>query len=175
MEAVAAVASIAGLLGLAGQCINGLTNLRNLYQNIEDASQTVSLFVRDVNSLLRAVTDIKDLLERLQARGLEDFEKGTCTSLALHLKECDEDTRRWLAQAQSSRTTLGDAGGRAMKTWFRKFWIAANEKAIKNVRADMLARRAELSVAMSILGRTMDLGLVQTTTSVALELRATHH
>ena len=68
MEALAAGASIAGLLGLAGQCITGAQKLQRLYRHVASASKTAAAFLKDINSLLKTLDDVQELLKKIELK-----------------------------------------------------------------------------------------------------------
>lgn len=148
MEVVAGGASIAGLLSLAGQCVSGAQKLINLYQGICKASSTVQAFLNDINSLLRTLSDVHSLLQRIRNHSPHAFDDLHMTTLKIHLEDCNEDLGSWLGVAQANRTF-----GKGARTWFKDFWSAVNKDKVKNIRSEVQRRRQEIGVALSALGR----------------------
>jgi hypothetical protein len=149
METLATASSVAGLLSLAGQCVAGAQSLRSLYQDIVAASHTVETFVKDVNSLLRTLEDVKALLKKIQHQAPELADEVSLTSLKLQLDDCNQEIDSWLRTAQSTKPV----GGKGTRAWFRKFRMAIDKQSRNNVRADMQKRRIEVAVALSTLRR----------------------
>ncbi|KAK4549871.1 hypothetical protein LTR36_005172 [Oleoguttula mirabilis] len=150
MEVLAVGASVAGLLSLAGQCITGAQALREMYQDISSASKTVDGFLKDIDAMIKTLHDIEDLLRTAKqqpAAGLVPL--NSFATLTFHLENCKRDIQTWLATARQLRPATGTGA----RVWFRKFWIAANQGSVKNVRADIQQRRHNLTLALSTLGR----------------------
>jgi hypothetical protein len=148
MAVLGTTASAAGLLSLAGQCISGAQKLYDLHGRIADASKTVTTFRKDVKRLLRTLADVQGLLQSIQSGAIASDQAAT-TSLRLCLEDTQTDIEAWLHMALLYLPT----SGKGTRAWFRKFWVAANEKSIKDIRSDMLGRRTELSLALATLGR----------------------
>lgn len=149
MEVVAVASSIAGLFSLAGQCISGAQTLRALYSDIVDTSKTVKSFSKDVNDLLRTLTDVRLLLEKIQDQDSLLTDELLFTTLRLQLEDCDTEIGTWIRTAEKAKA----AGGKGTRGWFKKFWMALDKDSTNSVRADMQKRRLEIAVALSTLGR----------------------
>lgn len=149
MEVLGAVSGVAGLASLTGQCITGLQALRKLYEDIAAASKTVEAFLRDIDSLLRSLHDVRALLDKINAQAAPVVDDVSTLSLKIQLEDCNADIGGWLETARSFRPSNGK-GGRA---WFRRFWLAVNKDCVGTVRTEMHQRRTEIALSLSTLGR----------------------
>ena len=149
MEALAAGASIAGLLGLAGQCITGAQKLQSLYRHVASASKSAAAILKDINSLLKTLDDVQELLKKIELKSALTPDDVQLTTLKLQLDDYNGDIGGWLETAQKFRSSTG--GG--TNAWFKRFWLATNKDCVKNVRVQIHQRRMEIAVALSTLGR----------------------
>lgn len=147
MEAIAAASSLAGLISLARQCVNGAQSLKALFSNIASASKTVNAFIRDINELLKTLNDVEVLLTSLDQDVWIDAKGSNVTSLRIQLEDCLRDISRWLTTARDYRP----ASGRGAKGWFKRFWVAVNKDAVKDIREEMARRRAEVNTSLLVL------------------------
>ena len=112
----------------------------------------IDIFVQDINSLVRTLTDVQKLQDRIGETMSLDFTDLHLAILKLQLDDCNNEIAEWLATAQEFRPP----GGKAGKAWFKKFWAAFNQNSVKNVSAEIRRRRSEIGVALSVLGRYVD-------------------
>lgn len=148
MEAIAAASSVAGILSLLGQSIDGISKLRGLLLNVSGASRHVSLFLYDINCLLEALHEAKQLVDRLP----EDFKDSQITALQIQLDFCTTDVHRLLETAGSLRPA-SEVGAKA---WIKKFWNAVNRDVLRNAREELERHRQAIELSLTVLGRTLD-------------------
>ncbi|EMC97602.1 hypothetical protein BAUCODRAFT_459355 [Baudoinia panamericana UAMH 10762] len=149
MEFMAATSSIAGLLNLSGECVSGLLKLKALYQGIANASKTVTAFIKDVNSLLKSLRDLRLLLEKIDKAETPFSDVASTSSLRIQLEDCNLDVAEWMNTAVSCMPI----GGRGLRAGFRKFWQAANKQPVGDIRTATQRRRAEFTLSLETLGR----------------------
>lgn len=124
----------------------------NLYRDVASASKTAEAFLRDTNSLLGTLHDVQNLLRKARsAHPRVALDEVHLTSLKLQLDDCNRDISSWLSVARKYRRH----GSNGSKRWFKKFWIAINGDVVKNVRVEIHLRRAEIAVALAVLGRSV--------------------
>jgi len=99
MAVLAETASIACLLSLAGQCVSGIHELRSLY--LCNASTTVQILLKDVESLLRTLHDVQDLLQRVDGQAELNMDTVHTASLRLQVEDCDVNVGAWLSTTRS--------------------------------------------------------------------------
>jgi hypothetical protein len=105
MEAVAAASSIAGLVSLAGQALEGILKLRGFFKDCASASKTVDRFLRDLNSLIQTLEDVKSLVPRLEKVASSTFNNKTMiTSLQIQLEDCSKDVYEWVRIASEQHS-----------------------------------------------------------------------
>ena len=145
MEAVAAAASIAGIITLVLQSIDGLVKFKDLFDDASSASKIINRLLDDINSLIKVLEDVKDILEEFesQKRG-KNF-----ASLDLKLADCSKDIQIWLATARLLRPSA-DHGSKA---WFKKVRLAVNKDAVQSIRDEIARHRHIISLSLSVLGR----------------------
>lgn len=148
MEAIAAASSVAGILSLLGQSIDGISKLRGLLLNVSGASRHVSLFLYDINCLLEALHEAKQLVDKLP----EDFKDSQITALQIQLDLCTTDVHRLLETAGSLRPA-SEVGAKA---WIKKFWNAVNRDVLRNAREELERHRQAIELSLTVLGRTLD-------------------
>ena len=146
MEAVAAAASIAGIITVVGQSIDGLIRFSDFFSDIASASKIITRLLNDINSLIRVLEDIRNVLEQAQARrsGRE------IASLDIKLEDCAKDVQIWLATARLLRPGSSDSGGKA---WLRKFRVAVNSTAIQTIREEIGRHKQTLCLSLAVFGR----------------------
>lgn len=145
MEGVAAAASIAGILALVGQTIDGLEKLKEFYAKLATASRTVDRFLQEINSLLRALNGIEEILAKLPD-GKADIHAA---SLRVQVEACSTDTFDWLKKAQELRPSTNKGG----KAWFKSFWIVAGKDKVDDIRTELSRHRHALNTSLALIGR----------------------
>ena len=145
MEAVAAVSSIAGILSLLGQAIDNTKQLRGFLSDISSASEIVGRFLHDINELLRTLDAVNDLVESLPL----SFKVPHIAFLQAQLEDYTRDVFTWFKIARSLRPA-SDAGAR---TWFKKFWVAASDRSVRDIREELDRHNQAICLSLSILGR----------------------
>ena len=147
MEAVAAAASIAGIITVVGQSIDGLIKFTDFFSDISSASKTISRLLDDINSLIRVLEDIGNVLERARARRRYQI---NLACLDIKLEDCAKDVQIWLATARLLRPGGSDGGGKA---WLRKFRLAVKNTAIQTIREEIGKHKQTLSLSLAVFGR----------------------
>ena len=145
MEAIAAAASIAGIITVVGQSIDGLIRFSDFFSDVSLASKTISRLLNDINSLIRVLEDIRDVLEQARARQRDQ----NLASLDIKLEDCAKDVQIWLATARLLRPG-SDSGGKA---WFKKFRLAVNSTAIRTIREEIGRHKQTLCLSLEVFGR----------------------
>ena len=145
MEAVAAAASIAGIVTVVGQSIDGLIKFSDFFSDFSSASKTISRLLDDINSLIQVLRDIRDVLERAEARRSDQ----NFASLDVKLEDCAKDVHVWLATARLLRPA-SNAGGKA---WLKKFRLAVNKTAIQTIRGEIGKHKLTLCLSLAVFGR----------------------
>lgn len=145
MEAIAAAASIAGIITVVGQSIDGLIRFSHFFSDVSSASKTITRLLNDINSLIRVLEDIRDVLEQARARQREQ----NLAALDIKLEDCAKDVQVWLATARLLRPG-SDSGGKA---WLRKFRLAVNSTAIQTIREEIGRHKQTLSLSLAVFGR----------------------
>ena len=145
MEAVAAAASIAGIITVVGQSIDGLIRFSDFFSDVSSASKTISRLLNDINSLIRVLEDIRDVLEQARARQRDQ----NLASLDIKLEDCAKDVQIWLATARLLRPG-SDSGGKA---WLKKFRLAVNSTAIQTIREEIGRHKQTLCLSLEVFGR----------------------
>ena len=145
METLAATASIAGILSLVGQSIEGLKKLKDFYSLLSSASRTVYRFLHDINTLLKTLQNIENLLSMWPP----EKKDVNITSLSIQLEECSKNIGIWLETASRMRLAT-DKGGKA---WFKRFWVAVNDDAVKDIKLEIDRHRHALNISLAVIGR----------------------
>ena len=145
MEAIAAAASIAGIITVVGQSIDGLIRFSDFFSDVSSASKTITRLLNDINSLIRVLEDIRDVLEQARARQRDQ----NLASLDIKLEDCAKDVQVWLATARLLRPG-SDSGGKA---WLRKFRLAVNSTAIQTIREEIGRHKQTLCLSLAVFGR----------------------
>lgn len=148
MEIISASASVAGLLTLAGQCVSGTVKLIQLYEATKQARQRSADFLADINSLLRTLHDVQILLQKIRSEASHDFHDLHMATLKMQLEDCDNDLRAWVAAAQAH-----EPGGRSTKRLVKSIWSTVNERKSENIGLKIQKRKADISLALTALGR----------------------
>ncbi|MCJ1254665.1 hypothetical protein MMC24_002480 [Lignoscripta atroalba] len=155
MEVVSATASIAGIVSLAGQSIDGIIKLRNFFLDVSSASQTIELFLQDLNSLLRVLYDVERLLCMISASDLQGGSNVNVASLRVQLQSFNTDLVKWLRTARDLRP---ESGKRQM-IWAKKLWVGINQSSVNNIRGEIGSHKQTIELNLSVLGRKLDLQL----------------
>ena len=145
MEAIGAASSIAGLVGLAGQCVSGIITLKNFYSDMASACTTISHFLRDLNALLTALSQVEEVCRKIT----DPVSNFVISPLYIHLEDCKKDVFKWLETARDLRPAC-DKGRRA---WFKKFWVAGNQNAVDSIRREISRHQQGIALNLLILGR----------------------
>ncbi|KAI9709911.1 MAG: hypothetical protein M1820_002988 [Bogoriella megaspora] len=153
MEAIAVASSLAGIISLAGQCVNGAEHLKGLFDHIAGASKTVDYFLRDINSLIRTLHDVRILLETAADVSGTGEGDASVASLQIQLEDCQTDITGWLKIAKELRPT----SGRGARSWARKFWVAANQNSVSGIRQEINCRRVEVGTSLLLVSNIRDL------------------
>lgn len=159
MEAVAAAASVAGILTLVGQSISGLVELKRFYASLETASRTVDKFIQDINSLLRSLHGIDEILAKCP-RGTADVH---IASLRVQVEECSKDVFDWLRTARDMRPATNE-GSRA---WFKKFRFAASKGEVIDIELEISRHRHALNTSLALIGRYFILTIKDVTAEIS--------
>ena len=165
MEAVAAAASIAGIITLVGQSIDGLIKFSDFFSDVSSASKTISRLLNDINSLIQVLENIGEIVEQARVRRSDQ----NFANLDVKLDDCAKDVQIWLATARLLHPG-SESGGRA---WLRKFRLAVNNTAIKNIREEIAKHRLSLCLSLAVFGRYISSLLYQAQTPLyALTMNA---
>lgn len=146
MEVVGAAASVAGILTLVSQSIKGLlVKLKGFYAKLATASRTVDQFLQEFNSLLEALNGVEQILSRWP-NGSADVH---IASLHVQVEACSKDIFDWLRTARNMRPPTNKGG----KAWFKRFWVAASNNEVKDIRFEISQHRHALNTSLALIGR----------------------
>lgn len=145
MEVVAAIASVAGILSLLGESLDGTRKLRDFFSDFSSASTTIAKILHDIQSLDRAISNIKNLVKKLPL----DFKGTLHGSLQVQLEDYMKDVCRWLNTAKM----LSPASATGMKLWLKKLRIAVNIKSVNEIKLELGRHQQAFNLSLSILGR----------------------
>lgn len=145
MEIVAAASSVAGILSLVSQSIDGASKLKDLFSDNSRASNTISRFLHDIDSLLQALHCAEDLTKNLPI----DFGGSEVTSLKIQLQYCTKDVFRLLDIATSLRP-VSDVGAKA---WFQRFRVAFDKNLMVDAREELERHKQAINLSLVVLGR----------------------
>jgi hypothetical protein len=149
MEIVAAVSSVVGIVGFAGQAITGITNLRNLFQGCASASRSIDRFLRDLNSLLQTLENVKTVVANFETScSLAD---SSFASLKIQLEDCAKDVFLWRQEAAAMHP--GFRSG--TKATFKKFLVAVTKDDYNDIYRDIANHKHNLTTTLSIIGRLL--------------------
>ena len=154
MEALAAAASIAGVFSLTGQCIDGCVKLSGFFSDLSSASKTIDRFLHDINTLLRVLYDVEELASKIYSQTEPSFPDYYVRLLQTELEDCKKDVFKWLEIARQLRP----ASNRGRRAWFKKFWIAVNQRSVNNIRGDIARHKQTIELKLSLLGRYASMG-----------------
>lgn len=150
MEAVAAAATIAGLISLAGQALEGIVQLHGFFKDCASASKTIDRFLRDLNSLIQAIEDVKAIVARLENVSASTFDNRTIlSSLQIQLEDCSKDVYEWVRIASELHVKF-TTGGKAV---FRRFLVAVNKESITDIFREIGNHKDGLILKLSLIGR----------------------
>ena len=148
MEAIAAASSIAGIVSLAGEALNGIIKLRGFFKDCASASKTIDRFLRDLNSLIGTLEDVKSIVVRLEGAVAFDT-KSILSSLQIQLEDCTKDVYIWVAIASEQHPKFAVGS----KATFKKFLVAANKESISDIFKEISSHRDNIALKLSIVGR----------------------
>ncbi|KAL9637259.1 MAG: hypothetical protein Q9164_002304 [Protoblastenia rupestris] len=149
MEAVAAAASIAGIVTLVFHSIDGLIKFKELFADVSAASRTITRLLKDIDSLIQTLENVRDVLEQFEAQKKEK----NFASLDLKVADCSRDVHVWIATARIIRP----ADEHGSKAWLKRFRLVVNSNAIETIREEIGRHRQALCLSLAVLGRTIDL------------------
>ena len=148
MEAVAAVSSVAGIVSLAGQALDGILKLRGFFKEYGSASKSIDRFLRDLNSLIQTLEDVKDVVLKLE--NVSTFgAKSVLSSLQIQLEDCSKDVYDWVRVGGEHRPQ-SVSGSKAM---FKKFLVAVNKECIADIFKDIESHKHNIGLKLSLIGR----------------------
>lgn len=150
MEVIGATANIAAIVSIAGQALDGIIRLRAFFKDCASASKTIDRFLRDLNSLIQTLEDVKCIISTLGDAGPTSFERRTIlSSLHIQLEDCSKDAYDWvrIAAEQHPKLTTGS------KATFKKFLVAANKDSIEGVFKEITSHRENITLKLSVIGR----------------------
>ena len=145
MEAVAAAASIAGIVTLVFHSIDGLIKFKDLFADVSSASRTITRLLKDIDSLIQTLENVRDVLEQFEAQKKEK----NFASLDLKVADCSRDVHVWIATARIIRPA-DEHGGKA---WLKRFRLVVNSNAIETIREEIGRHRQALCLSLAVLGR----------------------
>lgn len=150
MEAVAAASSIAGIVSLAGQALDGIIKLRGFFKDCASSSKTIDRFLRDLNSLIQTLEDVKSIIASLESVALKSFDcKSILSSLQIQLEDCSKDVYDWVRIASEQHPRLATGS----KATFKKFLVAANKDSIEGIFKEIASHKENITLKLSIIGR----------------------
>ena len=149
MEAVAAVSSIAGIISLAGQALSGIVKLRGFFNEYASASKSIDRFLRNLNSLLQTLEDVKEIAVKLE--NVEGFNaKSVLASLEIQLEDCARDVYDWV-KVGSEHHPQSVKGSKAV---FKRFLVAANKDSLTDIFRDIACHKDNIILKLSVIGRS---------------------
>lgn len=150
MEAVAAASSIAGLVSLAGQALDGILKRRGFFKDCVSASKTVDRFLRDLNSLIQTLEDVKSIITRLKNATASTFNnKAMISSLQIQLEDCSKDVHEWIWIASEQHAKFPKDN----KAIFKRFMVAVNKESYADIFKEIGNHRDALAPKLSLIGR----------------------
>ena len=145
MEVVAAVSSVISIISLLSQCIGSTKALRDFFANVSSASTIVKTFLHEVESLIRYLQDVNDLLLKLPS----DIDCLQVLRLRFDLEDYLKDATRWAKLAK----VLQPASRSGAKAYFKKFSIAVKSQSVKDIWEELERYKSAISLSLVILGR----------------------
>lgn len=160
MEAVAAASSIAGIVSLAGQALSGIVKLRGFFQDCASASKTIDRFLRDLNSLIQTLEDVKEIVSKLEKTVAVTFDTKTIlSSLQIQLEDCAKDVYEWVKVAGAQHPEFASArGGKAR---FKKFLVAVNKESLTDIFKEICSHKENITLKLSVIGRYIGLNFIR--------------
>lgn len=146
LEALGAAASVAGILSLAGESIKAVFTLYRFYEDVDQASDTVRRFMRDINSLIQVLENVQHLLRKIDEK---DTTKYILASLQIELDDCNKDVYAWLALARE----MNPGTSTGTKKTLKKFMAAIRKSSLSDIGDQMVAHRSNINTALNVLGR----------------------
>ena len=150
MEAVAAASSIAGLVSLVGQALDGIMKLRAFFKSCTIASKTVDRFLRDLNSLIQTLEEVKNIVARLENVPASTFDnEAMISSLQYQLEGCSKDIYDWVQIASEQHSKFSNGS----KAVFKRFMVAVNKESYADILREIGSHRDGLMLKLSLIGR----------------------
>ena len=152
MEAISVVASVAGVLAFAGQALNGLLKLRGFFIECSGASKSVSRFLKELNTLIETLENVKDILRSLQAvdEARDSIAESILASLQIQLDDCSKEVHEWVNKAADLHPESSSSG---TKQTFKKFLVAVKKKDQEDMCLEISKHRLNIATKLSVIGR----------------------
>jgi len=148
MEAVAAVSSVGGIVSIAGQVLSGIRKLREFFKDYGSASKSIDRFLRDLNSLIQTLEDVKDVVLKLE--NVSTFgAKTVLSSLQIQLEDCSKNVYDWVRVGAEHRPQ-SVSGSKAV---FKKFLVAVNKECMTDIFKDIESHKDNIGLKLSLIGR----------------------
>lgn len=160
MEAVAAASSIAGIVSLAGQALSGIVKLRAFFQNCTSASKTIERLLRDLNSLIQTLEDVREIVLKLDETAAVTFDtKSILSSLQIQLEDCTKDVYDWVKKAEEQHPEFGSGRGglQGSKRRFKEFFVAVNKESLTDIFREIGNHKENITLKLSVIGRYVGL------------------
>ncbi|EPE30964.1 hypothetical protein GLAREA_03931 [Glarea lozoyensis ATCC 20868] len=141
MEAVAGVASIVGIVGFTGQAILGLLKLKTLISDAATAKDTIN-----------------NVLEGYKTPTV--LELG---ALKYQIVSCTIDVDKWVMAAQK----IDPKSRKGFKAFLRKIKVATGKEDFQSLAQSISNHQQRIGIAVSILGRTLDILGIHSLNSVS--------
>ena len=148
MEAVAAVSSVVGILSFAGQALNGIVKLRGFFNEYASASKSIDRFLRDLNSLIQTLEDVKEIAVKLD--DVSGFDaKSMLASLEIQLEDCAKDVYHWVRIGGDNRPE----SVKGCKAVFTKFLVASSKDSMVDISRAIASHKDNINLKLSAIGR----------------------
>ncbi|KAL2039517.1 hypothetical protein N7G274_007789 [Stereocaulon virgatum] len=144
MEVVAAISSVAGILSLLGQAIDNSQQLRRFLSDISSASEIIGRFLHDSSELLQTLDAVNHINESLPS----SFYGPHIAFLQAQLEDYTRDVFPWLKTARAVRP----ASNMGFKECFKRFFVAASDRFVRDMREDLCRHDQTIGLSFSILG-----------------------
>lgn len=150
MEAIAAAASIFQILQVAGQALDSTVKLRAFFKDCASSSKTIDRFLRDLNSLIHPLEDVKGIVAPLEVATPASFDcKTILSSLQIQLEDCSKDVYDWIRIASEQHPKFAPVS----KATFKKFLVATNKESIVGIFKEIAGHKGNITLKLSIIGR----------------------
>jgi UDP-N-acetylglucosamine enolpyruvyl transferase len=153
MEGLAAGASVTGVLSLAGQTVEGIVKLHAFFKDVSSASRTIDRFLQAINQLIKLISDVKNLLERVAESPIQIGSDFKIAALKIQLEDCSRDVYKWLKLAKDHHPGFSTG----TKAGFKKFWVAVNKGEVGCISEDIREHRDGIVASLSVLGKSVSL------------------